>query len=173
MNAESTVFRSSRPAVVLPPPGGEGARAAASLLAWPLRLAATPFGRRLLGAVVLAVVAVGTISDLYDSADQPRVPAIFRPAGRTAQAKATKAAAVDRQAAAAPARAKNAASASEAAAAWFAARQKLPVDKVRPLQQRRVGAKEVQVLVVAEGGGSTMPSQYVTVRKGASGWKVP
>ena len=171
MNAESTVFRSSRPAVVLPP-GGEGARAAASLLAWPLRLAATPFGRRLLGAVVLAVVAVGTISYLYDSADQPRVPAIFRPAGLSAQAGSTRAG-VDRQAAAAPVRAKTAATAAEAAAAWFAARQKLSVDKVRPLQQRRVSAKEVQVLVVGEGPGPKMPSQYVTVRKGASGWKVP
>ena len=172
MNAESTAFRSSRPAVVLPP-GGEGARAAASLLAWPLRLAATPIGRRLLGGVVLAVVAVGTISYLYDSADQPRVPAIFRPAGLSAETGAAKAGAADRQAAAAPVRAKKAATASEVAAAWFAARQKLTVDKVRPLQQRRVSAKEVQVLVVAEGAGPKMPSQYVTVRKGSSGWKVP
>jgi hypothetical protein len=29
------------------------------------------------------------------------------------------------------------------------------------------------VLVVAEGVGSRMPSEYVTVRKGSSGWKVP
>jgi hypothetical protein len=172
MNAHSTAFRSSRPAVVLPP-GGDGARAAAWLLAWPVRLAATALGRRLLGAVVLAVVAVGTISYLYDSADQPRVPAIFQPAGLSPQAGSSKAAAVDRQAAASPVRAKKAASAAEAAAAWFAARHKLPADKVRPLQQRRVSAKEVQVLVVAEGGGSRMPSDYVTVRKGASGWKVP
>jgi hypothetical protein len=27
--------------------------------------------------------------------------------------------------------------------------------------------------VVAEGAGSRMPSDYVTVRKGSSGWKVP
>jgi hypothetical protein len=46
------------------------------------------------------------------------------------------------------------------------------MDKVRSLQQRRVSATETRVLVVAEGGGS-MPSQYVTVRKGPSGWKVP
>ena len=45
MNAESTAFRASRPAVVLAP-GGEGARAAAWLLAWPMRLAASPLGRR-------------------------------------------------------------------------------------------------------------------------------
>ena len=80
MNAESTVFRASRPAVVVAP-GGEGARAAAWLLAWPMRLAATPLGRRLLVAAVLAVVAVATVGYLYDSADQPRSAAAFRPTG--------------------------------------------------------------------------------------------
>jgi hypothetical protein len=173
MNAESTVFRSSRPAVVLAP-GGEGARAAAWLLAWPMRLAATPMGRRLLAAVALAVVAVVAVGYLYDSADQARVPAIFQPAGLAGGAAgATEAAAVSRTAAAAPARAKRAATAAEAAAAWWAARQEVAVDKVRPLQQRKVSATEVQVLVVAEGAGSRMPSEYVTVRKGSSGWKVP
>ena len=171
MNAESTVFRSSRPAVVVAP-GGEGARAAAWLLAWPMRLAATPMGRRLLAAVALAVVAVAAVGYLYDSADQPRVPAIFRPAG-LASAGATEAAAVSRSAAASPVRAKRAATASEAAAAWWAARQKVAVDKVRSLQQRKLSATEVQVLVVAEGAGSRMPSDFVTVRKGSSGWKVP
>jgi len=171
MNAESTVFRSSRPAVIVAP-GGEGARAAAWLLAWPMRLAATPLGRRLLAAVALAVVAVAAVGYLYDSADQPRVPAIFRPAG-LAGTGATEAAAVSRSAAASPVRAKRAATAAEAAAAWWAARQKVAVDKVRSLQQRKVSATEVQVLVVAEGAGSRMPSDYVTVRKGSSGWKVP
>ena len=83
MNAESTVFRASRPAVVVAP-GGEGARAAAWLLAWPMRLAATPLGRRLLAAATLAVVAVVGVGWLYDSADQPRVAATFRPAGLAA-----------------------------------------------------------------------------------------
>ena len=170
MNAESTAFRSSRPAVVLAP-GGEGARAAAWLLAWPMRLAATPIGRRILAAAALAVVAVVGVGYLYDSADQPRVPAIFRPAGLSAEAAgATKAAAVGRQAAAAPVRG---ASAAEVAAEWWAARQNVPADKVRALQQRRVSATEVQVLVMAEGAGSRMPTEYVTVRKGKSGWKVP
>jgi len=174
MNAESTVLRSSRPAVVVAP-GGEGARAAAWLLAWPMRLAATPMGRRLLAAVALAVVAVAAVGYLYDSADPPgRAPAIFRPAGLAGGAAgATEAAAVSRTAAAAPVRAKRAATPAEAAAAWWAARQKVAVDKVRSLQQRKVSATEVQVLVVAEGAGSRMPSEYVTVRKGSSGWKVP
>jgi hypothetical protein len=173
MNAESTAFRSSRPAVVLAP-GGEGARAAAWLLAWPMRLAATPIGRRLLAAAVLAVVAVAGIGYLYDSADQPREVAVFRVAGPGGQAAgATGRAAVDRQTAAAPARAKRAASAAEAAAAWWAARQKVAADKVQALQQRRISATEIQVLVVAEAAASRMPSDYVTVRKGPSGWAVP
>jgi hypothetical protein len=45
-------------------------------------------------------------------------------------------------------------------------------DKVQALQQRRVSATEIQVLVIAD-AGSRMPSDYVTVRKGSSGWKVP
>jgi hypothetical protein len=172
MNAESTAFRSSRPAVVLAP-GGEGARAAAWLLAWPMRLAATPMGRRVMAALALAVVAVAGVGYLYDSADPPQQAAIFRPAGLADDAGATSMAAVGRQAAASPVRSKRAASAAEAAAAWWAARQKVAVGKVRPLQQRRVSATEVQVLVVAEGAGSRMPSEYVTVHKGPSGWKVP
>jgi hypothetical protein len=173
MNAESTVFRSSRPAVVLAP-GGEGARAAAWLLAWPMRLAATAIGRRMLAAVALAVVAVVGVGYLYDSADPPgRAAAMFRPAGLTTEAGATRTAAVGRQAAASPVRAKRAGTAAEVAAAWWAARQKVAVDKVKSLQQRRVSATEVQVLVVAEGASSKMPSEYVTVRKVSSGWKVP
>jgi hypothetical protein len=170
MHAESTVFRASRPAVVAGP-GGEGARAAAWLLAWPIRLAATAMGRRVLVGAVLAVVALVTVGYLYDSADQPRIAATFRPAGLAARAPA-KAGDAGRQLAAAPVRAKGAATPAQVAAAWWAARQGVGVDKVRSLQQRTVGADEVQVLVVAE-AGAQMPSRYVTVRKGPSGWAVP
>jgi hypothetical protein len=169
MNAESTVFRSSRPAVVLAP-GGEGVRAAGWVLALPMRLAATPLGRRLLAAVSLAVVLVAAVGFLYDSADQPRLAANFHPAGLAAEGPAVDA---GRQAAAFPVRAKRAAGPAEVAAAWFAARQRVAVDKVRSLQQRRVSATETQVLVVAEANASRLPSGYVTVRKGPGGWKVP
>jgi hypothetical protein len=171
MNAESTVFRASRPAVVVAP-GGEGARAAAWLLAWPMRLAATPMGRRLLVAAILAVVAVVSVGWLYDSADPATAAATFRPAGLTAAAPAGGKPA-GRQHAAAPDRAKKSSTPAEVAAAWWAARQKVAADKVQSLQQRRISATEIQVLVVAEAGGSRMPSDYVTVRKGRSGWAVP
>jgi hypothetical protein len=175
MNAESTVFRASRPAVALAP-GGEGARAAAWLLAWPMRLAGTVMGRRLLVAVALAVAAVATVGWLYDSADSPRAMAAVGPAGLTGARAATAGAAEEpaatRQASASPAGAK-AANAAQAAAAWWAARQRVTVDKVKALGERRVSRNEVEVLVMAEAGGSRMPSRYVTVRKGPDGWKVP
>jgi hypothetical protein len=169
MNAESTVFRSSRPAVVLAP-GGEGVRVAGWVLALPMRLAATRLGRRLLAAVSLAVVLVAAVGFLYDFPDQPRLAANFRPAGLAAEGPTVDA---GRQAVASPVRAKRAAGPAEVAAAWFAARQRVAVDKVRSLQQRRVSATETQVLVVAEANGSRLPSGYVTVRKGPGGWKVP
>jgi hypothetical protein len=136
-----------------------------------MRLAATPLGRRLLAAVVLAVVAVAAVGYLYDSADRPREAVAFRPAG-LATSTPTGDATTARQTAASPVRAK-AATAAEVAAAWFAARQGVAADKVRPLQQRTVKTNEVQVLVMGEAAGSKMPTRYVTVRKGPSGWKVP
>jgi hypothetical protein len=171
MNAESTVFRSSRPAVVpVPGVGGEGARAAAWLLAMPLRLAVSPLGRRLLVAVALAVVAVASVGYLYDSADRAPAAGTFRPAGMAREAGRAPSGG---RTAAAPHRAKRPAGPAEAATAWFAARMKVRPEQVRALQQRRVSDNERQVLVVAEAGGSGMPSRYVTVRRTAAGWKVP
>jgi hypothetical protein len=171
MNAESTALRASRPAVV-GAPVGEGGRAIAGLLARPMRMAATPMARRLLAGVVLAVVAVWFVGYLYNSADRPREAVAFRPAG-LATSTPTGDAMTARQTAASPVRAKPTANAAEVAAAWFAARQGVAADKVRPLQQRKLKAGQVQVLVVAEAAGAKMPSRYVTVRKGPSGWKVP
>jgi hypothetical protein len=150
--------------------GGEGVRLAALVLALPMRLAANPLGRRLVGALVLAAVLVTAVELLYDHADDPQVAASFRVAGA---AKASPAADAGRQAAASPVRAKRTTGPADVAAAWFAARQRVAVDKVRALQQRRLSPTEVEVLVLAEAGSSRMPNQYVTVRKGAGGWKVP
>ena len=65
-------------------PRRRGRRAAAWLLAWPMRLAATPMGRRLLVAATLAVVAVVSVGWLYDSADPATAARTFRPAGMAA-----------------------------------------------------------------------------------------
>jgi hypothetical protein len=163
MNAESTYVRPSRPSVVAP--GGDGARLAALVLALPLRLAATPFGRRALAAVTIAVVLVSIVGVLYDHADQPRSAAVL--AGTRAPASR---AAAERRSAPSAAAARRSKAAGEAAVAWFADRQRIAVDRVRALQQQRVNATERRVLVVADAGGAKLPSAYVTVRKGPGGW---
>lgn len=168
MNAESTYVRPPRPRPTLvPPPGGDGTRLAGLVLALPMRVAATPLGRRALAAAGIAVVLVSLVGALYDHADGQR------PAGALAGAQAT----ASRQAATAthgrgagsPA-AKRRAGAGEAAAAWFAGQQRIAPDRVRALGQRRVSASEREVLVVAEAGASKVPSAYVVVRKGPDGW---
>jgi hypothetical protein len=115
---------------------------------------------------VIAVVLVTWVGMLYDHTDRTaagRLPAVNAAASRaTAPARTSKAA---------PAGAKRStgAAAGEAAAAWFAQRQRIGVDRVRALQERRVSGTERQVLVVAE-AGAKLPSAYVTVRKGRDGW---
>jgi hypothetical protein len=160
MNAESTYVRPARPRPTLvPPPGGDGARLAATVLALPLRVAATPLGRRVLAAATVAVVLVALVGALYDHTDRP---------GATTGALAGAQPAASRKPA--PAAPKRSGGAAEAAAAWFAGKQRVARDQVRALQQRRVSATERQVLVVAEAGASSLPSAYVTVRKGPGGW---
>jgi hypothetical protein len=163
MNAESTFVRSSRSAVGTAP-GGDGLRLAALVLALPLRLAGTALGRRLLAALVLSAVLVTAVALLYRHADDP--------AGAASSLRAANAAAAAPGQAAGARRSFHAAGPEEAAAAWFAERQQVAVDQVRTLQQRRISAKERQVLVVAEASGARMPSAYVTVRKAAGGWAV-
>jgi hypothetical protein len=140
------------------------------VLALPLRMAATPLGRRVLAAAVVAVVLVSVVGALYDHSDRPGAAAAEALAGAQATASRQAAPGAPSRAAAAPAAAKRARGAAEAAAAWFAGRQRVALDRVRALQQRRVSATERQVLVVAEAGASRVPSAYVTVRKGPDGW---
>jgi hypothetical protein len=165
MNAESTYVRPARPRPTLLPP--DGASLAATVLALPLRMAATPLGRRVLAAATLAVVLVSLVGALYDHTDRPGADAL---AGAQATASRRAAPAASGQAAGSPAAARRAGGAAEAAAAWFAGRQRVAPDRVRALQQRRVSATERQVLVVAEAGAANVPSAYVTVRKGPDGW---
>jgi hypothetical protein len=171
MNAESTYVRPVRPRPTLvPPPGGDGARLAATVLALPLRVAATPLGRRVLAAATAAVLLVSLVGALYDHTDRPGAAATDALAGAQATASRQADPAAPRRGEAAPAAAKRTGGAAEAAAAWFAGRQRVALDQVRALQQRRVSDSERQVLVVAEAGASKLPSAYVTVRKGPGGW---
>jgi hypothetical protein len=169
MNAESTYVRPTRPRPTLvPPPCGDGTRLAALVLALPMRVAATPLGRRALAAASIAVVLVSLVGALYDHADRQRPVGAL--AGAHATASRQGATATQGRAAVSPAVAKRGAGAGEAAAAWFAGKQRIAPDRVRALGQRRVSAIEREVLVVAEAGASKVPSAYVVVRKGRDGW---
>jgi hypothetical protein len=167
MNAESSYVRPVGPRPTLVPPGGDGASLTATVLALPLRVAATPLGRRVLAAATIAVVLVSLVGALYDHTDRPGAGAL---AGAQATASRQATPAASGQAAGSPAAAKRTGGAAEAAAAWFAGKQRVAPDRVRALQQRRVSATERQVLVVAEAGAANVPSAYVTVRQGPDGW---
>jgi hypothetical protein len=61
---------------------------------------------------------------------------------------------------------------AEAAAAWYAARHHLPRARVKPLQQDRLSAREVRVLVLADLGRGRLRTALVRVRLGSAGWSV-
>ena len=58
------------------------------------------------------------------------------------------------------------------AAAWYAARHGAPRAKVKPLQQDRLSAREVRVLVLADLGHGRLRTALVRVRHGPDGWRV-
>jgi hypothetical protein len=77
MNAESTYVRPARPRPTLVPPSGDGTHLAALVLALPMRVAATPLGRRLIAAATIAIVLVSLVGALYDHADHPRAAGVL------------------------------------------------------------------------------------------------
>jgi hypothetical protein len=169
MNAESTYVRPARPRPTLVPPAGDGGRFAALVLALPMRVAATPLGRRVIAAAAIAVVLVSLVGALYDSADRPRTGGAL--AGARPVASRQTAPAPRGRTTAAPAAANaTAGGAGEAAATWFAGQQRVARDRVRALGERQLSATERQVLVVADAGAAKLPSAYVVVRKGPNGW---
>lgn len=169
MNAESTYVRPARPRPTLVPPAGDGTHLAALVLALPMRVAATPLGRRAIAAATIAVVLVSLVGALYDSADRP--PAAGALAGaRPAAARRTAPAPQGRGTATPTAATATAGGAGEAAAAWFAGQQRVARDRVRALGERQLSGTERQVLVVADAGAAKLPSAYVVVRKGPNGW---
>jgi hypothetical protein len=72
----------------------------------------------------------------------------------------------------APAKVKRPATPAEVAVAWYAARHKLPRSRVRPLQQDRVSARQVRVLVLAQAANGKLRTALVRVRLGPGGWEV-
>jgi hypothetical protein len=148
-----------------------------------LAAARSDAGRRLARAVALTVVLAVVIGVLYDRGELPTAaarPAVSAPApgGSAAKAKARAGTARRPDPAGqgglrgrprpAPAGERPAA----VAAAWYAARQGLPAAKVQALQQDRLSASEVRVLVLADHGRGRLRTALVRVRRGPAGWSV-
>ena len=157
-----------------------GVLVALLLLALPLKVMRTPLGRRLAAAAFLIALLGSTVSSLYDHAE-PIVPAA---GAQVASLAATPTAAAHRSASASrPAAARTvkrpaasrpaqpaAGSAAQAAVAWYAAAQGLPASRVRALQQQRLSATQVRVLVIADPGDGRLPSALVTATRRGAGW---
>jgi hypothetical protein len=152
---------------------------------WALAAARSDTGRRLARAVVLTVALAVVIGALYDRGEVPTAaarPAVAAPAAGNPGGSGTPG---DRARAARRAdpggqgglrgRARVTAAGSRpaaVAAAWYAARQGLPAAKVQALQQDRLSASEVRVLVLADHGHGRLSTALVGVRLGPAGWSV-
>ena len=163
-------------------------------LTWTMA-AATALGRRLLGAITgevgrrlaraagLTVVLAVVVTALYDRGEVPTAaaqPAVQAPSGGAQGGSATRGGV--------GARRKDPAELgglrgrdqvvrvgekpAAVAAAWYAARHGVPRAKVKPLQQDRLSAREVRVLVLADHGHGRLRTALVRLRHGADGWRV-
>ena len=136
-------------------------------------------GRRLARAAALTVLLAVLVTALYDRGEVPTAAAqqAVRPSAPGTQGGS-----------AAPARRKGPAEAgglpgrarvapvgerpAAVAAAWYAARNGVPRARVKPLQQDRLSATEVRVLVLADHGHGRLRTALVRLRHGADGWSV-
>jgi hypothetical protein len=140
-------------------------------------------GRRLARAVGLTVVLAVVVTALYDRGEVPTAAArqaVQAPADRTQGGAATTGGATARRRPPTEPgglRGRDRAARvgerpAAVAAAWYAARHGVPRAKVKPLQQDRLSAKEVRVLVLADHGHGRLRTVLVRLRHGADGWSV-
>jgi hypothetical protein len=139
-------------------------------------------GRRLARAAALTIVLAVLVTALYDRGEVPTAAArqAVRPAAAGNQGgSAAPGAAAPRKRPAevgglrgrsreAPVGERPAA----VAAAWYAARNGVPRARVKPLQQDRLSATEVRVLVLADLGHGRLRTALVRLRHGPDGWRV-
>jgi len=143
-----------------------------------LAAATGELGRRTARAVALTVALTVVVVVLYDRGEVPSAaarPALAAPAGHPAagtgsarprdpgdrgglRGRARPASAGERPA--------------EVAAAWYAARSGVPRARVKPLQQDRLSARQVRVLVLADLGRGRLRTALVRLRLGSDGWSV-
>jgi len=151
---------------------------------WVVAAAGSDTGRRVARAAALTVTLAVLIGALYDRGEVPTAaarpaaaaPAAGAPGGSAARARAGGTRRPDpagRGGLRGRARATQAGPRPAAvAAAWYAARQGLPAAKVEALQQDRLSASEVRVLVLADHGRGRLQTALVRVRLGPAGWSV-
>jgi hypothetical protein len=128
-------------------------------------------GRRLGRAAALVLVLAALVVGLYDHADVPTAsarPAVGDSVAGGGRARADEAGERPGRRAVRPS-----GRPAEVAVAWYAASQRLPRARVRALQQDRLSAREVRVLVLADAGRGRLRTALVRVRLGADGWRVP
>jgi hypothetical protein len=138
-------------------------------------------GRRLARAAALTVILAVLVTALYDRGEVPTAAArqaLRTPAGGTQGGSAARGGATARRTD--PAEpgglrgrtrvARVGERPAAVAAAWYAARHGVPRAKVKPLQQDRLSAKEVRVLVLADHGHGRLRTALVRLRHGPDGW---
>lgn len=138
-------------------------------------------GRRLARAAALTVLLAVGVTALYDRGEVPTAaaqPTLQAPAGTQGGPAATrgpthrkdpaKLGGLRGRARVAPVGERPAA----VAAAWYASRHGVARAKVKPLQQDRLSAREVRVLVLADHGHGRLRTALVRLRHGADGWRV-
>jgi hypothetical protein len=158
--------------------------AAASALGRRLLAAITgEVGRRLARAAGLTVVLAVVVTALYDRGEVPTAaaqPAVQAPSGGDQGGSAARGGPGARRKD--PAElgglrgrdrvARVGEKPAAVAAAWYADRHGVPRAKVKPLQQDRLSAREVRVLVLADHGHGQLRTALVRLRHGADGWRV-
>jgi hypothetical protein len=143
---------------------------------WLLAAATGETGRRVARAMALTVVLAALVTVLYDHGEAPRAraaPAVDAPAAGPALRQAPRKdlgqpGGLRGRARATPVGERPAAVAAD----WYAARHGVARARVKPLQQDRLSAREVRVLVLADHGRGRLRTALVRVRLGPDGWRV-
>jgi hypothetical protein len=159
-----------------------GIRGALAMWRQALAAAASETGRRLGRAAALTLALAVVVVTLYERGEVPTAaaqPAVAG-AGAATGAPAGRARARARRleehgglrGRPRPARVGERARPAEVAAAWYAARNGLPAARVKALQQDRLSARVVRVLVLADPGGGRLRTALVRVQLGPTGWSV-
>jgi hypothetical protein len=163
-----------------------GVRGALAMGRQALAAAASETGRRLGRAAALTLALAVVVVTLYERGEVPTAAAQPAVAGSARAATGAPVARARQDRARAkvlgehgglrgrprPARGGERGRPAEVAAAWYAARHGLPAARVKPLQQDRLSARVVRVLVLADPGDGRLRTTLVRVQLGPTGWSV-